>query len=287
MASDAIGHSARKPRYVLPAGACDAHCHIWGPADRFPFAERRPYTPPDRGKEVLAALYARLGIERSVIVQAIVHGTDNRAMLDAIASSGGRYRGIALVDDSFDEAALERLHVGGVRGVRFGFVRHLGARPDLDFFHRIVARIAPLGWHAQIHLDASDLVELREVLHDLRIPFVVDHMGRVEAADGLDQAPFRELLELVRCDNCWVKVSGADRVSSAGPPFHDAVPFMRALLAAAPDRVVWGTDFPHSNPRHAVADDADLVDLLPLVGDDHALRKLMVDNPARLYGFNG
>jgi predicted TIM-barrel fold metal-dependent hydrolase len=286
MASDAIGHSGRSSRYALPAGACDAHCHIWGPAERFPFAEHRPYTPPDRGKEALAALYARLGIERSVIVQAIVHGTDNRAMLDAIASSGGRYRGIALVDDSFDEAALQRLHEGGVRGVRFGFVRHLGARPDLDFFHRTVARIAPLGWHAQIHLDASDLVELREVLHGLRIPFVVDHMGRVDAADGLDQAPFRELLELAKRDNCWVKVSGADRVSSAGPPFHDAAPFMRALLAAAPDRVVWGTDFPHSNPRHIVADDAELVDLLSLVGDERALRKLVVDNPARLYGFD-
>jgi predicted TIM-barrel fold metal-dependent hydrolase len=220
-----------------------------------------------------------------VIVQAIVHGTDNSAMLDAIASSNGRYRGVALIDDSFDEKALEALHAGGVRGVRFGFVRHLKARPDLGFFRRTVDRIAPLGWHAQIHLDAADLIELREELDALRIPFVIDHMGRVDAAGGLDQPAFRELLEQVRRENCWVKVSGADRVSSAGAPFHDALPFARALIEAAPDRVVWGTDFPHSNPRHIVEDDATLLGLLPLMTDGPRLERLLVANPARLYGF--
>ncbi|WP_458095168.1 amidohydrolase family protein [Roseomonas sp. WA12] len=272
-------------RFIPPPGACDAHCHIWGPAARFPFAEGRPFTPPDHGKEDLAALYARLGITRSVIVQAIVHGTDNSAMLDAIASSDGRYRGIALIDDSFDERALQALHDGGVRGVRFGFVKHLKARPDLGFFRRTVDRIAPLGWHAQIHLDAADLIELREELDALRIPFVIDHMGRVDAAGGLDQAPFRALLEQMRRENCWVKVSGSDRVSTAGLPFHDALPFAQALIEAAPERVVWGTDFPHSNPRHAVEDDAALLDLLPLMADRAALQGLLVDNPARLYGF--
>jgi 2-pyrone-4,6-dicarboxylate lactonase len=272
-------------RYVPPDGAWDAHCHVWGPVARFPFAENRPFTPPDRGKEDLAALYARLGIARSVIVQAIVHGMDNRAMLDAIASSGGRYRGVALIDDSFDEKALEALHAGGVRGVRFGFVKHLRARPDLGFFRRTVARIAPLGWHAQIHLDAADLIELGEELDALRIPFVIDHMGRVDAAGGLEQPPFQMLLDQLRRENCWVKVSGADRVSTAGPPFHDALPFARALIAAAPDRVVWGTDFPHSNPRHRVEDDAALLDLLPLMADEAGLRRLLVENPGRLYGF--
>jgi 2-pyrone-4,6-dicarboxylate lactonase len=271
--------------YAPPSGACDAHCHIWGPAHRFPFADKRPFTPPDRGKEDLAALYARLGIERSVVVQAIVHGTDNSAMLDAIASSEGRYRGIALIDDSFDERALEALHDGGIRGVRFGFVKHLGARPDLDFFRRTVARIVPLGWHAQIHLDAGDLIELRDELDALRIPFVIDHMGRVDAAGGLDQPAFRALLEQVRRDNCWVKVSGSDRVSAAGAPFHDALPFAQQLIAAAPDRVVWGTDFPHSNPRHLVEDDATLLDLLPLMTDEAGLRRLLVTNPEQLYGF--
>jgi predicted TIM-barrel fold metal-dependent hydrolase len=272
-------------RYTPPPGACDAHCHIWGPAHRFPFADKRPFTPPDRSKEDLAALYARLGLERSVIVQAIVHGTDNSAMLDAIASSEGRYRGIALIDDSFDERALEALHDGGIRGVRFGFVKHLGARPDLDFFRRTVARITPLGWHAQIHLDAVGLIELSDELDALRIPFVIDHMGRVDAAGGLDQPAFRALLEQVRRENCWVKVSGSDRVSATGAPFHDALPFAQQLIAAAPERVVWGTDFPHSNPRHVVEDDATLLDLLPMMTDEAGLRRLLVTNPARLYGF--
>ena len=270
------------PRYVPPPGACDAHCHIWGPVARFPFVENRPFTPPDRGKEDLAALYARLGITRSVVVQAIVHGTDNRALLDAIASSGGRYRGVALIDDSFDEAALQALHEGGVRGVRFGFVKHLKARPDLGFFRRTVERVASLGWHAQIHLDAADLLDLRDELHALRIPFVIDHMGRVDAAGGVEQPAFRALLEMARRENCWVKISGADRVSAAGPPFHDALPFARALIAAAPERVVWGTDFPPSNPRHLIADDADLLELRPRMGDEAELWRLLVDQPARL-----
>ena len=272
-------------RYTPPPDACDAHCHVFGPAARFPFAEGRTYTPPDRGKEDLAALYARLGLTRSVIVQGAAHGTDNSAMLDAIASGRGRYRGIALIDGSFDDDALQVLHEGGVRGVRFGFVRHLRARPDLGFFRRTVDRIAPLGWHAQIHLDAADLIELRGELDALRIPFVIDHMGRVDAAAGLDQPAFRALLEQLRRENCWVKVSGSDRVSATGAPFHDALPFARALIEAAPDRVVWGTDFPHVNPRHAVQDDTALLDLLPLMADEAGLRRLLVINPARLYGF--
>ena len=271
--------------YIPPDNTCDAHCHVWGPVARFPFAEKRPFTPPERTKDDLAALYRRLGIARSVIVQAVVYGTDNGAMLDAIAHSQGRYRGIALIDDSFDEKALIRLHEGGIRGVRFGFVRHLGKRPDLAFFRRTVARIAPLGWHAQIHLDAADLLELREELDRLTIPFVIDHMGRVDAAKGLDQPAFRALLEQVKRENCWVKVSGSDRVSAAGAPFLDAIPFARALIAAAPDRVVWGTDYPHSNPRHLIEDDAGLMELLPLMADAAGLRKLLVENPARLYGF--
>ncbi|MFC7738999.1 amidohydrolase family protein [Roseomonas sp. GCM10028921] len=271
--------------YIPPPNTCDAHCHIFGPAARFPFAAGRPYTPPDCSKEELAALYAHIGIERSVIVQAAAHGTDNRAMLDAIASSGGRYRGIALVDDSFDDKALQSLHEGGVRGVRFGFVKHLRTRPDLGFFRRTVDRIAPFGWHAQIHLDAADLIDLREELERLRVPFVIDHMGRVDAAGGLDQPAFRMLLEQARRENCWVKLSGADRVSVAGPPFFDALPFARALVEATPERVVWGTDFPHVNPRHAVADTGILLDLLPRMTDAAGLQRLLVDNPTRLYGF--
>jgi predicted TIM-barrel fold metal-dependent hydrolase len=279
--------SLRKPTFVLPHGTCDTHCHIWGPIDRFPFAQDRPYTPPERDKTVLADLYRRLGIERSVFVQPIVYGTDNRAMLDAIRDDPRRFRGIALVDSDIDENELRQLHEGGVRGVRFGFVKHLRARPDLAKFRRTLERIAPFGWHVLLHLDASDLIELKDVIDALRIPFIIDHMGRVDAAGGVDQPAFRQLLALAGNDRCWIKVSGADRVSATGTPFRDVVPFARALLAAAPDRVLWGTDFPHPNPRHPVADDADLVDLLPEFGDQQALTRLLVGNPARLYGFDG
>ena len=276
----------RRPRFRLPMLACDAHCHVFGPADRFPYAPERSYTPPDAPKERLAALHRLLGIERAVIVQASCHGSDNRATLDAIAQSGGRYRGIAIIDDAITDQDYAALHAGGMRGVRFNFVRHLGGRPDMRLFQRTLTRIAPMGWHLVLHLDAADIVELMPLLRRLALPFVIDHMGRVKAEAGLEQAPFRALLELMRLDTCWVKVCGAERVSSQGPPFTDAVPFARALVEAAPDRVLWGTDWPHPNIARHMPNDGDLVDLVPLIAPDAATqRKLLVANPARLYDF--
>jgi len=272
-----------KPAYVPPPLACDAHCHIFGPADRFPYAPERRYTPPDAPKEKLAALHRHLGLERAVLVQASCHGRDNRAMLDAIATSGGRWRGVAMVGRDVTDRELEALHAGGVRGVRFNFVQHLGGAPDLDAVNGVLARIAPLDWHVVLHLDAEDIGTYRGFLDALRLPFVIDHMGRVAAAHGVGQPPFRELLELMRNPLAWVKVSGAERVSSAGPPFHDAVPFAAALIEAAPDRVLWGTDFPHPNVKWMPNDGA-LVDLFPrFAADDAVRRQVLVDNPARLY----
>jgi 2-pyrone-4,6-dicarboxylate lactonase len=276
----------KTPRFVLPPDACDAHCHVFGPADRFPYAPDRTYTPPDAPKEGLAALHDRLGVARAVIVQASCHGTDNRAMLDAIAANGGRYRGVAIVGDGVSDAELAALHHGGVRGVRFNFVRHLGGVPDLQVFHRVVERIAALGWHLILHLDAVDIADFSALFRRLPLPFVIDHMGRVKAGDGVQQPPFRALLELMKLETCWVKVCGAERVSSSGPPFHDAVPFAAALIAAAPDRVLWGTDWPHPNIARHMPNDGDLVDLVPLLAPDAATRrKLLVENPARLYSF--
>jgi 2-pyrone-4,6-dicarboxylate lactonase len=273
----------RQPAYHPPAGACDAHCHVFGPTSRFPYAPDRRYTPEDAPKEALAALHTHLGLSRAVIVQASCHGTDNRAMLDAIASAPDRYRGIAIVDDGFSARDFETLHAGGVRGVRFNFVRHLGGAPDMEVFRRVLERIRPLGWHVVLHLDAPDLAPLSDMIRTLPVPFVIDHMGRVNAAAGVDQAPFRALLELVRMERCWVKVSGAERISRH--PFDAALPIARALLAVAPDRVLWGTDFPHPNLKTPV-DEADLVDLLPAIAETEAARrKLLVENPARLYGF--
>jgi 2-pyrone-4,6-dicarboxylate lactonase len=278
----------RAPRFALPPDACDAHCHVFGPADTFPYAPDRSYTPPDAPKERLAALYRILGISRAVIVQASCHGTDNRAMLDAIAASDGRYRGVAIVDDRCSDTELAALHRGGVRGIRFNFVRHLGGVPDLRMLRRVTERIEALGWHLILHLDAADITAFSALFRALRVPFVIDHMGRVNAADGLRQPPFQALLELMKLETCWVKVCGAERISSAGPPFHDAVPFAQALIAAAPDRVLWGTDWPHPNIARHMPNDGDLVDLVPLMAPDAATRrKLLVDNPARLYGFAG
>ena len=274
----------RKPAFLLPRGACDTHVHIWGPFDRFPLAKGAPYTPPERTSDDLLALHERLGVDRAVIVQTTVYKADNRAMLDGIARSNGRWRGVALIDDSFDDAAFRALHEGGVRGVRFGFVKHLGGVPDLALVRRTAARIAPMGWHLVLHLDAGNIPDFLEFFGEFSLPVVVDHMGRVPVRDGLDQTPFRLLLELLKRPNWWVKVSGAERISETGPPFTDAIPFAQRLIAAAPDRVLWGTDWPHPNVRWE-PDEADLVDLLPHFADAAALQQLLVDNPARLYGF--
>jgi 2-pyrone-4,6-dicarboxylate lactonase len=279
---DAGASSRRRSRYALPAQACDTHCHVFGPAARFPYAPDRRYTPEDAPREALAALHAHLGVSRAVIVQASCHGTDNSAMLDAIAAAPDRTRGIAMVGD-VTARELHALHAGGVRGLRFNFVRHLGGAPDMAHFRRTVARVAELGWHAVVHVDAPDIAPLSPVLHALPIPFIIDHMGRVEAGLGPDQPALEALLELTKLDTCWIKVSGAERISA--PPFDAAIPIAARLVAAIPDRVLWGTDFPHPNLKIPV-DEADLVDLIPAFAPtEDARRRLLVDNPARLYGF--
>jgi predicted TIM-barrel fold metal-dependent hydrolase len=272
-----------KPKYSPPIGACDSHCHIFGPAAKFPYAPERRYTPPDAPKETLRALHDHLGISRAVLVQASCHGGDNRAMLDAIAWSRGAWRGVAMVGDEATERELDALHEGGVRGVRFNFVRHLGGAPDPRVFERTLAMVEPLGWHVVLHFDAEDIETHADVFRKLRVPFVIDHMGRVDAAHGLGQKPFAMLLELMRNPLAWVKVSGPERISAAGKPFHDAIPFAAALAKAAPDRVLWGTDFPHPNVK-TMPNDGELVDLFALTIPDEALRKrILVDNPTRLY----
>jgi len=272
-----------KPKYTPPPRACDGHCHIFGPASRFPYAPDRRYTPQDAGRETLAALHRHLGLERAILVQASCHGTDNNAMLDALEWSKGRWRGVAMVKKDVTDLELTTLHEAGVRGVRFNFVAHLGGAPDLKNVQAVIARVTPHGWHIQLHLDAEDIETYRDFLKSLRVPFIIDHMGRVEAKHGLDQKPFRHLLELMKNELAWVKVSGPERVSSAGKPFHDAMPFARALIAAAPDRVLWGTDFPHPNVKW-MPNDGELVDLFAAtVQDDSTRKKILVDNPAGLY----
>lgn len=276
----------RTPEYRLPDDACDTHCHVFGPAADFPYAVTRRYTPPDASKRQLAELHSKLGVGRAVIVQASCHGIDNSAMLDAIASSQGRYRGVCNAVESFTDDYFEELHVGGIRGVRFNFVKHLGGPPNLKKLYAIVSRVKHLPWHVELHFDAKDLLEFEEVIESIPLPVVIDHMGRAPVADGVDQAPFQSLLSKLRdSEDLWVKLSGSERISAAGPPFVDAAPFGAACIAAAPDRCIWGTDWPHPNVR-IMPNDGDLVDALPIMIPDPALqRKVLVDNPARLFGF--
>ena len=273
----------RKPAFKLPPGATDAHCHVFGPGNVFPYSPSRKYTPEDAPKEMLRALHDYLGIERAVIVQASCHGLDNAAMLDCIASDPKRYRGVAIVNDTFTDADFQKLHDGGVRGVRFNFVKHLGGAPDMAVFDRVIDRVKDRGWHVVLHLDAKDIDELSAVIRKLPMTFVIDHMGRVPGADGVEQAPLKTLLELARLEKCWIKVTGSERIDF--PPYDKAVPIARKILETIPDRVLWGTDFPHPNSTHE-ADEGELVDLVPHIAvSDDLQRKLLVDNPAKLYDF--
>jgi 2-pyrone-4,6-dicarboxylate lactonase len=274
-----------KPKHALPADSWDVHCHVFGPAAEFPYAHDRNYTPPDAPYETLRSLHDYLGFGRGVIVQASCHGSDNRAMLDAIVRSEGRYRGVAIVDGSESDDQLADLHAGGVRGVRFNFVAHLGGAPDLEVFDTTVDRLADLGWHVVLHLDAQDIVTYADRLARIPVPFIIDHMGRIKAQDGLNQQPFLALQQLMENPLAWVKVCGAERVSVGRRPFDDAAPFAKRLIELAPERVLWGTDWPHPNITKDMPDDGALVDLMFDFCPDPLLRqRLLVDNPLKLYG---
>jgi 2-pyrone-4,6-dicarboxylate lactonase len=273
------------PLQKLPEGAWDAHCHVFGPASVFPYAEDRSYTPPDAPFEALRSLHDHLGFSRGVIVQASCHGTDNRAMLDTIARSKGRYRGVAIVNGTESDEQLAALDAGGVRGVRFNFVAHLGGAPDLDVFDSTVDRLADLGWHVVLHLDAQDILTYADRLARIPVPFIIDHMGRVKAQDGIDQKPFHALQQLLENPLAWVKVCGAERVSAGRRPFEDAIPFAERLIEIAPDRVLWGTDWPHPNISKDMPNDGGLVDLMfRFCTDPEKRQKLLIENPLKLYG---
>jgi 2-pyrone-4,6-dicarboxylate lactonase len=274
-----------KPRYVPPPGAVDAHCHVFGPAAAFPFSAKAKYLPQDAGPEALFALRDRLGFARNVIVQASCHGTDNGATLSAIARSKGRARGIAVVEPAIDDSALEVLHAGGIRGVRFNFLKRLVDDAPKDKFLEVSRRIARLGWHVVVYFEADILAELRPFLDAIPVPLVIDHMGRPDVAqgpDGPDMRAFRALLD--SRGDIWTKVTCPDRLDPAGPPFDDFVRAVRPLVEAYPDRVLWGTDWPHPNMQDAIPDDGVLVDVIPGIAPTSELqRRLLVDNPMRLY----
>jgi 2-pyrone-4,6-dicarboxylate lactonase len=271
------------PTYKMPKHACDAHCHVMGPESKFPFDPNGPYKPADSPKEALAAMHQRMGIERAVIVHPSAHGTDHAVTLDAIASNPSNLRGVGILDASFTKQQVEELHAGGFRGARFSFLKHLGGGPDDVTLRKVVDLIEPMGWHLVIHVTGDDLLAKRDTFAALTLPIVFDHMARVDAALGVDQPAMDCLLDFAVRPNCWIKVSGASRI--APPPFDLAIPIAQAILAASPDRTLWGTDFPHPNPKYH-ATEAELVDLVPRFCPDPAQQeRLLVQNPARLYGF--
>ncbi len=279
--------NTRKPDFKMPPNACDAHCHVFGPAHKFPYSEDTTYTPPDAPREKLKELHDILGVQRVVIVQASCHGTDNSAMLDAIAHNKENYRGVCIASNEYSDKEFDRLHEGGIRGVRYNFVKHLGGTPDLNDMRRVVERVKPMGWHLVIHVDAPDLIEFEDLFASFDLPKVIDHMGRVPTSGGIRQRPFQILLDFMQREDFWVKVCGSERISQGGPPFYDAIPYAQALIDVAPDRILWGTDWPHPNISKFMPNDGDLVDLVPLFARDKTLqKKVLVDNPARLYGFD-
>ena len=275
----------KKPDFVVPPGAVDAHCHVFGPAAVFPFAAERKYTPVDAPKEQLFALRDHLGFSRNVIVQASCHGRDNRALADALIASQGLARGVSVLDPEIGDDELAELDRAGVRAARFNFVKRLVDNAPKDVFRKIAARVTALGWHTVVYFEAADQDEILPFLATLPGVVVIDHMGRPDVTQGCEAPAFEALVRFLAAHpNIWVKVSCPERLTVAGPPYDDVVPFARKLVERFPERVLWGTDWPHPNMKSHMPDDGALVDLIPRIAETEALRQaLLVDNPMRLY----
>ena len=275
-----------EPKLKLPPGAADCHFHIFGPKEKFPYPKDAAYTPKvDAPKEVLIDRHMFLGIERGVVVQSAAHGMDNSAAADLLADKKGSYVGVALVPTNVEVAELKRLHEQGFRGARFNYVQHLGGGPALADVVKLSYKLASIGWHLQIHLEAKLIPQMSAQLKTSPVPVVIDHMARIDAAAGLDQTGFTHLLKLMEDNRFWVKVSGIERASRQGSPWADAVPYARKLVAEFGERCVWGTDWPHPN-LEAIPDDGVLVDMIAEMAPSEKERQaLLVDNPLKLYKF--
>lgn len=274
-----------KPEFKAPAGAVDAHCHVFGPADKFPYHPKRKYTPCDAPKEKLFALRDYLGFERNVIVQASCHGTDNAALVDALETAGDLARGVAVVDPAITGEELRAMGKSGVRAVRFNFVKRLVDDTPRDVFLSIAEKIKPLGWHIVVYFEAPDLEDLVPFLSELNTTIVVDHMGRPDVTKGVDHPDFQRFINLMKNnDMIWTKVSCPERLTQTSPDYSDVVPFAKMLVETFPNRVLWGTDWPHPNMKSHVPDDGKLVEVIPEIAPTAELQqKLLVDNPMRLY----
>ena len=275
-----------KPNFMVPRGSVDAHCHVFGPAAHFPFSSQRKYTPCDASKEQLFELRDFLGFERSVIVQATCHGNNNDALEDALLNSNDRARGIASVGVDIDHATLRRLDQAGVRGVRFNFVKRLVDNTPKDIFKKISKMIAEYGWHIVVYVESQDLEEIVSFLKALPTTVVFDHMARPDVAKGTDSKEFNLLMRLMENEKFWCKTTCPERLTKISPEYNysDVLPFMQKLVTNFPDRVLWGTDWPHPNMKSHMPDDGKLVDIIAIFAPDLTTqKKLLVDNPLRLY----
>lgn len=278
--------SPKKPTFVVPPGAVDAHCHVFGPGDVFPFAPERKYTPCDASRDQLFTLRDFLGFDKNVIVQATCHGADNSALLDLLEHSADRARGVVTVRPDISFAELGRMHALGVRAVRFNYVKRLvDPKPD-EYYRAIIDKVKPLGWHVVLYFEPADLAKKWEFFSSLDVPIVVDHMGRPDVTKPLDNPEFQLFVRFMRQNpRVWTKVSCPDRLSVSGSPLYsDVVPFAKTIVEEFPDRVLWGTDWPHPNMKKEMPDDGVLVDYVPSIATTATLQeKLLVSNPTTLY----
>jgi 2-pyrone-4,6-dicarboxylate lactonase len=278
--------NTRTPHPLPPARSCDSQIHVFGDPAKYPAAASRTYDPPEGSFEDARAMHRALGIERVVVVQATIYGTDNSLLADCIRGQKN-YRGVAIIDDSVSDKELLRLHEAGVRGARFNFANFLGLAPSQEVFERSIARIQELGWHARIHGSGEELLEREQWLRKLTLPAVIDHLAGIDVSRGLDQPACKLALDLLRGHNWWIMISNADRKSARSQPWEDVVPYAQAFAAAAPDRTIWGTDWPHVRYKKKMPNDADLLEFLYRCIPNIAWRNnILVDNPARLMGFD-
>lgn len=274
-----------KPKFVVPQGAVDAHCHVFGPAAKFPYSPARKYTPCDASKEQLFALRDHLGFSRNVIVQASCHSTDNRALVDALETAGELARGIAFVDETISERELKEMDRAGVRGVRFNFVKRLVDTVPTEKLKAIADKIRPLGWHVVVYFESQDIDDVTPFLESLNMTVVIDHMGRPDVTKGVDSQEFGKFISLMeRNPDIWCKVSCPERLTQTPPDYSDVVPFAKTLVELFPNRVLWGTDWPHPNMKSHTPDDGHLVDVIPQIATTTEQQKaLLVTNPMKLY----
>ncbi|ESR27244.1 hypothetical protein N177_0223 [Lutibaculum baratangense AMV1] len=276
----------RAPKFRAPERSSDCHAHVFGPAEKYPYTPHRTYTPPDAPLEQYRSMLATLGIERAVIVQPSVYGTDNRATIDAVRAGGRNFRGVVVVDENVSERELEEMHEAGVRGVRINLLFKSGI--EVSDVRRLAERIAPFGWHLQMLIDVSEFADLRDTMGELPVDTVFDHMGHMPTSIGTDHPGFQEMLSLLKDGRSWAKLSGAYRITTEFvPPYSDVAPYAKAIIAANPERVLWATDWPHPYVNVPMPNDGDLLDMLSDWAPDEAIRnRILADNPARLYGFD-